>query len=344
MPLVAYRDTWPDAQERWWDIGSHMETVDEETVTKYNQYNAWITNGASNGQFNYASRAANVRITYEKAPLVPYFVGHVSATGLKPNFAYQVKLTGKPVFGTRGTGTRQSYVTASSKLPDATRVYQPVSGTPVNGDDWTNQQLGYAGRWWNDSNASGNTNAVTDGVYQRWGASSANKRGDTIYGYLFMGSFVTDAQGNAETDIVGNNSYHVTWQDWQTGDQQHVEGPGPHAIEGHSVSASPVSYYGYGAKAPSSGLTQANGKTPVTLWYEYEGNGRPRDNVILKPGTYHCKILITEESFHNNYGYTSGTLGGKWKTVMATEEFGDTVASNDLVFTISAPPATTSTP
>ena len=61
--------------------------------------------------------------------------------------------------------------------------------------------------------------------------------------------------------------------------------------------------------------------------------------------------MLTEESFHNNYGATSGDFGGKWKCVLATEDYnkdanGNTIydanniatpnfaASDDVVFTI----------
>ncbi|RYX85926.1 hypothetical protein EON83_03995 [bacterium] len=330
--FVPYNDTWASASERWWDIGSKRINNQDNA----NHFNDWLIEGQPNGKFDYLARANNVVLTYQRAPEVPYFVGHISARGLKPNFAYQLKLAGKPVIGPRGAGTDQSYVLATNKTRSGTPDVHLVNGangqpSPINGDDWANQQLGYAGRWWNDSNASGNTNAITDAVY-------ASNTTDTIYGYQFIGDFVTDANGNAEADIKGDRSYHITWQDWQSGAKDVFFGS--FRINGSMTSSQPPYYYGYGSYAPATGdtLHGQNGLSSIGLWYELEP-GRP-DPVILPAGTYHCRMLITEETFHNLYGDTASPLGGKWKTVMATEDHNissgaaDTNANNDIVFTI----------
>ena len=330
--LVAYADTWNEARERFWDIGS----VRVGNQDQFNGFGDWVWAGAPNGAFDYATRSAGVVLSYAKNPGVPYFVGHISARGLKPNFAYQLKLAGKPVSGPRGTGMAQSYVSVTNKTPGGAPAVHAVldangGALPVNGDDWTNQQLGYAGRWWNDSNASGNTNAITDSVY---GANTT----DTIYGYQFLGDFVTDAKGNAETDISGNRSFHITWQDCQNGPKDVFWKS--FSLSGFLDASNPPHYYGYGAFAPSMGDAShgENGRSKVSLWYELQA-GRP-DPVVLPVGTYHCRLLVTEETFHNLYGATSGELGGKWKTVMATEDRDsatnapDTTPENDIVFSI----------
>jgi len=330
IAMVAYQDTWSQAVERWWDLGSYSDGNRD----RYNQFNDWLSQSAPNGRFDYAARASNVKLTYDQRPGVPYFVGHISARGLKPNFAYQMKLTGKPVSGPRGMGQNSSYVLASNRTRNARAIARQVkdsSGapTPINGDDWSNQQLGYAGRWWNDSNASGNTNAVTDSVYQ-------SNITDTIYGYLFMGVFVTDRAGNAEWDVYGNRAFHITWQDWQSGPKDVYLGS--FGTSGLLDRSQPPHYYGYGAFAPSMGDArhQQNGRPRVKLYYELEP-GRPNP-VALPRGTYHCRLLITEETFHNSYGATEGVLGGRWKTVMASEDFApdgtpDRNVANDIVFT-----------
>ncbi|MBV9470070.1 MAG: hypothetical protein JO316_25850 [Abitibacteriaceae bacterium] len=338
--MVAYDDPWPLAAERWWDIASYRDAQQ----SNYNQYNDWLSYGGSNGKFDYRTRAEGVTLIYDKNPTTHCFVGHITAKGLKPNFAYQLKLTGKPVAGTRGFGTASSYVTATSEAQNGRPVLHTVLDakghpTPVNGDDWTNQQLGYAGRWWNDSFPSNNTNAVTDEEYQL-------NTLDTIYGYIFIGDFVTDKYGNAEWDVVGNRSYHVTWQNWQK-NAKHVrlgkfniaggveqEKPEPGKIElGSQTHEGTTHYYGYGLKAPSTDIAQQHGKRTVTLFYEWEW-GR-LSFVRLPKGTYHCRLLITEETFHNTYANgTSGSLGGTWKTVMSTENFPDNDPANDIVFSI----------
>src|SRR5687768_4997644 len=77
VTLVPYQDTWTVAVERWWDIASNRSN----NVDRYNQYNDWVTNGQPNGKFSYAVNP-QVTLTYDTSPGVPYFVGHIKATGL----------------------------------------------------------------------------------------------------------------------------------------------------------------------------------------------------------------------------------------------------------------------
>lgn len=337
IPLVAFRDPWPLARERWWDIGSHRRGGRDAS----NQFNAWLRPAVPSTPvqpFDYATRAANVRLTYDQKPRGKYFVGHISARRLKPNFAYQLKLAGKPVGGPRGMGRSGSFVSVASRDWRGAPVPITVLGPdgqplPINGDDWTSQQLGYVGRWWNDSNASGNTNAVTDRVYR-------SNILDTIYGYQFLGVFVTDRNGDAEWDITGRRSYHATWQDWQKGPKDvhagdfYLRG----AFEMPQVLGARPTFYGYGALPPGAGDERRgqNGRQVTRLFYELESR-RPNP-VTLARGLYRCRLLITEESFHNGNGATRSLLGGRWKTVLATEDFQagrpDTDPANDIVFTI----------
>ena len=69
-------------------------------------------------QYNYTYDQATVVVTFQEAGL-DTFTGHFEATGLKPNFAYQMKLEGKPT-GTWG----------------------------AEGDDMINEAIGYSGCWW----------------------------------------------------------------------------------------------------------------------------------------------------------------------------------------------------
>lgn len=281
LELQAVTDTWLRATPRWRDIANAP-------------YSA-----AFRSAFSYSK--ANVKLSYRRAPDAPYFGAHIVARGLKPNFAYQLKLAGKPISGPQGWGTATSYVAASSRDPNATPQNVNIIGSPVGGDDWSNQQLGYAGRWWDDTLAP-STNL--DDAYFR-----ANYPAHTIYGYLFLGDFVTDASGNANAEVGGQNSWHITWQDTQSGQKDAFFGTFP---------ASQTTY-GYEATSPSS---------PVKLWYERErGRAQP---VKLAPGTYQCRLLVTEEAFHGE----GGEDGGVWQTVLATEKVGDQNPANDIVFSI----------
>ncbi len=287
--LQTYDDPWPKAKPRERDIA---DTLYSETFEP----------------FDYA--ASRVKLSYNRAQKNAYFRGHISARGLKPNFAYQLKLAGKPVGGSRGTGTATSYIEATSSAPDATPIFRVVNdangdSTPVNGDDWTNQQLGYAGRWWDNTRAP-STN-LNDAYFRN------NTPYQTIYGYIFMGIFVTNAHGNAEADVSAARSYHITWQDKQSDAIKDV-------VAGTFQVASEPPFYGY---------KRETFDRKIKLWYEYE-KGRARD-VKLAPGTYHCRLLVTEEAFHT----AGGEWGGVWQTVLATENSDDD-PTNDVVFVVSA--------
>jgi hypothetical protein len=123
----------------------------------------------------YSYPAARVTISLD-APAQYFLSGSVAASGLKPNFAYQIKLTGNP---------------SKSGMSDA--------------DDATNVVLGSNGRWWRLQPNPANSN---DSDY------NANKDtpGYVYEGYVLIAFFVTDAQGNASARFVGNNSFHVLWR------------------------------------------------------------------------------------------------------------------------------------
>ena len=287
IALQIYDDSWVKARPRERDIAN----------TLYSQ---------ALEPFAYAN--AEVRLSYNREQKNAYFSGHISAHGLKPNFAYQLKLAGKPIGGNRGTGRETSYIEASSSAPGATPLVQIVNDengapTPINGDDWSNQQLGYAGRWW-DNSAAPSTN-LNDAYFRN------NYPYYTVYGYIFMGVFVTDSNGDAEADVSAAHSYHITWQNKQSNSTKDV-------VAGTFNVASAPPFYGYNRPIDAR---------KVKLWYEYE-KGRAHD-VALAPGVYHCRLLVTEEAFHT----AGGLWGGVWKTVLATETK-DNDPTNDVVFVI----------
>src|SRR5687767_3562502 len=81
VTFAPFKEPWASARDRFWDIAD-------------NQYNAFVNAIGTSGAYKYSN--ASVSLTYDPAPSVPYFVGRIQASGLKPNFAYQLKLTGKP--------------------------------------------------------------------------------------------------------------------------------------------------------------------------------------------------------------------------------------------------------
>ncbi len=151
-------------------------------------------------RFDYA--AARVFLTYATAGR-RCFTGLLSATGLKPNSCYQLKLIGKP-----------------------------TSLWGASGDDASNQRLGYAGRWWHAW--PGDAWNATDAEYRR----DKNKPGHTFEGYLFFDFFVTDATGAATVTFASDSSYHVIWKTSQR-DRRRKDGP----VRTYEVGATSVRLY-----------------------------------------------------------------------------------------------------
>lgn len=110
-----------------------------------------------------------------------YLSGTISASGLKPNFAYQIKLAGNP---------------SAEAVSDAEKAAA---------DDATNERLGRLGRWWR---AAPNPANSIDADYD----INKNTPGYIYEGYLLIGFFVTDAAGGASLRFEGNNSFHVLWR------------------------------------------------------------------------------------------------------------------------------------
>jgi hypothetical protein len=116
-----------ESNNRWMDIADNTYSSDYQNVFTY---------------------GPSVTLTYNSTSGT--FSGTLTATGLKPNFAYQMKLGGDPEI-----------------------------------DDWTNEQLGNAGRWWDEQ------------------------------GYLIFDFFVTNELGNASVSFSADSSYHVLWKTTQ---------------------------------------------------------------------------------------------------------------------------------
>lgn len=267
--MRTFADPWPLASPRFLDIDD-------------NAFSSAYRSG-----FRYAGKS--VSLTWETRPAGKVFRGRLRATGLKPNFAYQLKLIGKPVKGPRGWGAQ--------------------------GDDAANEAIGRAGRWWNDTTQANALDAEYSARYKNQTPGAA----DTVYGYLFMGVLVTDASGNLDAPFVGDKSYHITWQDKQDYGLRQVEA-GSFPVGGGTAYAPALATY------------------PVKLWYEWEF-GRSR-RVQLPAGSYNCRFLLTEESFHNNFGgvYASSPIGGFYQSVLVNEDYSggspDTNPANDIRFEI----------
>ena len=229
------------SNNRWMDIADNLYTSTYQSSFTYAQSLVTISYNNTSGNFS----------------------GTLTATGLKPNFAYQIKLVG------------------NSDM-----------------DDWSNEQLGYAGRWWRVQPNPGNSN---DTDY-------ANHKDDPNYiyqGYLLFDFFSTDQQGNATVNFSANSSYHVLWA---TNDSTGV-GTG-HQNPGTNDSA--VVYYDFAASPAinSAAYSTDYGDAHVGIFAEWESGRALSGQLSLPLGEYLSQFVLTEESFHQ-----SG-LGGGWASVM----------------------------
>ena len=150
---------WDEWSHRWWDIADNPFDP------------AFRAAFSSGGDYTHAT----VAVTYQDSDRLT-LRGTITAQGLKPNFAYQVKLVGKP---TREWGTE--------------------------GDDWSNQMIGQVGRWWRYAPTKGN-------AYDSEYAAYKDTPGYIFEGYLLSTFFVTDGAGCAEVPFAFDSSYHVLWK------------------------------------------------------------------------------------------------------------------------------------
>jgi hypothetical protein len=241
--------TWPGTPFRWLDIADFPYS--------------------STYQSSYTYAQANVTLNYDSSDVT--FSGTLTATGLKPNFAYQIKLVG---FGSNSSDPQKF---------------------------WTNEQLGYAGRWWRAQPDPGNS---TDADYE------ANKDDpDSLYqGYLLFAYFVTDGQGSATVPFSANSSFHVLWatpDSTNPGTGHRTPGVNDGPVTDYSFTASP-------AVNPSAYAIDY-GVATVGIYGEWQSTRALPGELILSPGTYLCQFILTEESFHQ-----SG-LGGGWASAMGAE-------------------------
>jgi hypothetical protein len=227
--------------------------------------NAYSTAFAST--FDYGT-GPQVTVNYDDA--AGTLQGTVNATGLKPNFAYQIKLEGKP-----------------------TKVW----GTA--GDDWSNERIGYLGRWWCATDVANRTDAQY---------AVCKALGHTVTGYLLFDFLLTDQSGNASKPFHLDSSYHVLWNT-----QQGAPGANDRPSQVRTLA---FTDFGYGSPYPAV--------TTETIYPEWEP-GRPTPGTAqFGAGQYKCTFLLTEESFH---GWPSSP-GGNWAAALR---------DTDLQFTVTAP-------
>ncbi len=225
--------------------------------------------------YNYTQ--AEVQVTYDAADGT--LSGTLTASGLKPNFDYQLKLVGSP-------------------------------GTP------SNERIGLAGRWseetWNGSEwtnkrnlnnkGDGSSPNPNDETYFAWydieDETSPTGKKYRYTGYLLFDYFITDGDGTATLDFEADSSYHVLWK---TSQRARTVDDGP--LESSTFNPDPSSF----------AYDTDYGQSTVSIFGEWER--LPVGMVYLQPGDYTCQIVLTEESFHGS----GGAFAGNWAAAMGGE-------------------------
>ena len=155
-------------------------------------------------RFDYAD-AAGPRVSVRYQPSASTLVGNIQARGLKPWFAYQLKLVGVEVLA--GPGQRANAGDAAT---------------------WSSYQLGRLGRWWCEE--------------CQWNVADREVRshlrqGHRVRGYLLFDWLVTDGDGNCDHDFSLDRSLHVVWRVGQR-----ERGPHDSAPRWYQVQRGPTGY------------------------------------------------------------------------------------------------------
>jgi hypothetical protein len=249
--------TSPEGNYRWMDVADQVYAVSYQEAYDYTQ--AVV-------QVDFFTDAETLH-------------GTLTASNLKPHFAYQFKLVGSP-----------------------------------GGMD-ANERIGFTGRWWQEEWDNSSEEWINGQNLNNKGDGSSPNPNDDVYiarrdipdpdsptgrhyrftGYLVFDYFITDEFGNASLSFEADSSYHVLWK---TSQRAHTSDDGPlEATTFTVVLPDPVGAY----DTPYP-------ETTVNIFGEWER--LPCGNVRLSAGHYLGQFILTEESFHG-----SGLAGG-WAAAM----------------------------
>jgi hypothetical protein len=249
---------WDSGHQRWRDAAT--TPYDEVEIAGYDYETATVV-------FDHLEQGPTIR-------------GTLTGSNLKPNFAYQVKLNGKP-----------TYFWGSE------------------GDDLANERIGFAGRWW-VSRVDLETGAVVDG----WNSNDAEYLDwklrdftDGVYayvyeGYLLFAYVVTDEEGRFQEELALDSSFHVLWKL-----AQRLPGPNDSTPSVHRFVVNEASDW-YASSQPDA---------VRSLYAEWESTRALPGELSLPAGSYAVRLFLTEESFHESADSPSS---GSWATVMTHDD------------------------
>lgn len=118
-------------------------------------------------------------------------------------------------------------------------------------------------------------------------------------GYLLFDYFITEENGEALVEFEADSSHHVLWK---RGQRPRTPDDGP--VVERVFDPDPASNDAY---------DEDFGETNVGVFGEWER--LPTGGVHLPPGTYGCRTMLTEESFHGS----GGDYAGRWAGVLTGE-------------------------
>jgi hypothetical protein len=268
----------PFSGYRWRDVAGNLYAADYRTSYSYDDIDV------------------QVQVTFEASDLT--FNGEFSAINLKPNFAYQLKISGS-------------------------------SGSV------SNELIGLTGRWWQEewdgSQWTGGRNLNNKG-----NGSSPNPNDDLYFlrrdetdpssptglnyrftGYLVLDYFITDENGDALFDFEANSSYHVLWNTIQ---------------RSHTTDDGPAKSATFDPDPAQTAYDKDYPQSTMTIFGEWER--LPVGEIYLAPGAYDCQIILTEESFHS--WPTDSSFNGQWASVMSGDIHFDVEEDNPLAVELTS--------
>jgi len=249
---------WDTARERWRDAAT--TPYDAGKIAAYDYADAAVV-------FAYQDRG-------------PTLAGEFTGSNLKPNFAYQVKLNGKPGYF-----------------------------WGAEGDDLANERIGFAGRWWLNK-----VDKATETVVGGWNSNDAEyvawrDQGftDGVYDYVFEGYLlfaylVTDPDGQVAQDAAVDSSFHVLWKTMQ-------RTPGSND--------SPPTAHSFVVDGASDWYASSQSDEVRSIYAEWEPTRALPGELALPVGSYGVRLFLTEESFHESAG---SPASGSWATVMTHDD------------------------
>ncbi|HUW58259.1 MAG TPA: PEP-CTERM sorting domain-containing protein [Planctomycetota bacterium] len=270
-------------------IGASADTIDLTDIDSgltspagdYRWLNAADQAYAETYRTDYNYTQAQVTVTFDAVDTV--LGGTLTAVNLKPDFAYQLKLTGTPGtdanerIGLTGRWWKETWNDTDDKWDNAANLNDKGTGYPPNPNDLNY----YAWR-----NIPDNT-SPTDLRYR-------------FTGYLVFDYFITDSDGNVTLGFEAVDSYHVLWKTTQG---SYTHGPDDGPLKSATFDPDPA----------SPAYDNDHAEATVTIYGEFER--LPKGGVYLSPGEYVCQMILTEESFHSS----GGEYAGGWAAAMGAD-------------------------